>query len=43
MNRWGPSRDCPNCGRTLDGGEICDCNVEERNWQEMKLEAEREE
>jgi hypothetical protein len=34
MNRWGPSTVCPDCGQDLDGGEICDCNEEERNWQE---------
>lgn len=31
------------CGRTLDGGELCeDCEADEINWQLNQLEDERE-
>jgi hypothetical protein len=41
MNRWGMSREC-DCGRTLDGGELCpECDAEEINWQLNMLEDEK--
>lgn len=41
-NRFGPSTVCPECDADLDGGEICACNEEERNFQEMMQENEDE-
>ena len=43
MNRWGPSRTC-DCGRVLDGGELCpECDEEEISWQLNFKDAQKEE
>lgn len=39
MDRFGPSRVCPECGRDLNANEIC-CDEDEKNFQEMMQEAE---